>query len=123
MGNNWERDINILETIKSSNKNIKYFHPFSSNMFGNTKVKKQDETTNFNPQSIYALAKVSAFYICNLYMQFIYAINICNPYMQSIYMQSIHAMYMRSAYAIYICNLHMHSIYDIYILKQYGRQQ
>ena len=36
-------------------------------MFGNTKVKKQDETTNFNPQSIYALAKVSAFYICNLY--------------------------------------------------------
>ena len=59
--------INILETIKSSNKNIKYFHPFSSNMFGNTKVKKQDETTNFNPQSIYALAKVSAFYICNLY--------------------------------------------------------
>ena len=59
--------INILETIKSLNKNIKYFHPFSSNMFGNTKVKKQDETTNFNPQSIYALAKVSAFYICNLY--------------------------------------------------------
>ena len=59
--------INILETIKNLNKNIKYFHPFSSNMFGDTKVKKQDETTNFNPQSIYALAKVSAFYICNLY--------------------------------------------------------
>lgn len=59
--------INILEIIKSYNKKIKYFQPLSSNMFGDSKFKKQDENTSFNPQSIYAMAKVSAFYICNLY--------------------------------------------------------
>jgi GDPmannose 4,6-dehydratase len=61
--------INILETIKISHKKVKYFQPFSSNMFGETNIKKQDEKTPFNPQSIYAMAKVSAFYICNLYKQ------------------------------------------------------
>ncbi len=61
--------INILEIIRSFNKKIKYFQPFSSNMFGDSKSLKQDEKTTFNPQSIYALSKVSAFYICNLYKQ------------------------------------------------------
>ncbi len=61
--------INILEIIANFNKKIKFFQPFSSNMFGNTMKKKQDEKTTFNPQSIYALSKVSAFYICNLYKQ------------------------------------------------------
>ena len=59
--------INILETIKAVNKKIKYFHPLSSNMFGDCKLKKQNEKTVFNPTSIYAISKVSAYYICELY--------------------------------------------------------
>ncbi len=59
--------INILETIKISNKKIKYFHPLSSNMFGITKTKKQNEETTFNPQSVYAISKVTCYYLCNLY--------------------------------------------------------
>ncbi len=59
--------INILETIKTYNKKIKYFHPLSSNMFGITSTKKQDEKTAFNPQSVYAISKVTCYYLCNLY--------------------------------------------------------
>ena len=59
--------INILETIKIYNKKIKYFHPLSSNMFGITNTKKQDEKTAFNPQSVYAISKVTCYYLCNLY--------------------------------------------------------
>jgi GDPmannose 4,6-dehydratase len=59
--------INILETIRVVNEDIKYFQPLSSNMFGECKSKKQTEKTIFNPTSIYALSKVSAYYICELY--------------------------------------------------------
>jgi GDPmannose 4,6-dehydratase len=59
--------INILETIRTFNKSIKYFQPLSSNMFGECKSKKQNEKTIFNPTSIYALSKVSVYYICELY--------------------------------------------------------
>jgi GDPmannose 4,6-dehydratase len=59
--------INIFETIKIVNRNIKYFQPLSSNMFGISKKKTQNENTVFNPQSIYALSKVASFYICKFY--------------------------------------------------------
>ena len=42
--------IEILEIIK--NKKIKYFQPVSSNIFGLTKEKKQNEKTEVNPNSI-----------------------------------------------------------------------
>ena len=61
--------INILETIKDLEKKIKYFHPLSSNMFGKTDEKKQNEKTKFNPQSIYAISKVSCYYLCNFYRE------------------------------------------------------
>ncbi len=69
--------INILETIKTINNKIKYFHPLSSNMFGITSSKKQNEKTNFNPQSIYAISKVTCYYICNLYRK-VYNLKIYN---------------------------------------------
>jgi len=61
--------INILETIKSSKRKIKYFQPLSSNIFGKSKSNKQNEKTNFNPQSIYAVSKVSVYYICKMYRE------------------------------------------------------
>ena len=69
--------INILEAIKSTNKKIKYFHPLSSNMFGKTNTKKQNEKTSFNPQSVYAISKVTCFHLSNLYRE-VYGLNIYN---------------------------------------------
>lgn len=61
--------LNILETIRYRNKKIKYFHPCSSNMFGKTTTKFQNEHTKFNPQSPYAIAKTTAFYTMRYYRE------------------------------------------------------
>ena len=61
--------VNILEAIKDLKKKVKYFHPLSSNMFGKTNKKKQNENTKFNPQSIYAISKVSCYFLCNFYRE------------------------------------------------------
>ena len=59
--------INILEIIRNNSPKSKYFQPLSSNVFGNTKSKKQNEKEKFSPLSIYALGKVSAYYACKMY--------------------------------------------------------
>jgi len=59
--------IEILETLKTNGRKIKYFQPVSSNIFGLTKTKTQDENTMLNPNSIYGLAKATAFQACKMY--------------------------------------------------------
>ena len=59
--------IDILEIIKNKKKKIKYFQPISSNIFGLTNTKKQNEKTLYNPNSIYALAKTTAIHACKMY--------------------------------------------------------
>ncbi len=59
--------VKILEAIKLFQPEAKYFQPCSSNMFGITKQKFQNEKSPFNPQSIYAIGKVSAFHTVNYY--------------------------------------------------------
>ncbi len=59
--------LKILEIIKTISPKTKFFQPFSSNMFGNIKKSKINEKDIFSPLSIYALGKVSAFHICELY--------------------------------------------------------
>lgn len=59
----------ILEIIRQVNPGIRYFQPCTSNMFGVTTEKKQNEETPFNPQSPYACAKVMAFYLTRFYRQ------------------------------------------------------
>ena len=61
--------INILEILKSNKKKIKYFQPISSNIFGLTNLKKQNENTPMNPNSIYALGKVAAMQACKMYFR------------------------------------------------------
>jgi GDPmannose 4,6-dehydratase len=60
---------NILECIKQVDKKIKYLQPCTSNMFGITESKTQNEDTLFNPQSPYAVAKTFAYYITRYYRQ------------------------------------------------------
>jgi len=59
--------LKILEIIKNSSPKSKYFQPFSSNIFGNSNKRKQNENESFSPLSVYALGKVTAFYACQMY--------------------------------------------------------
>ena len=59
--------ISILETIKNFSPKTKFFQPFSSNMFGDSKSSKQNEMEKFSPLSIYALGKTTAYYACQMY--------------------------------------------------------
>jgi len=59
--------LKILEIIKNNDRKIKFFQPFTSNMFGNLAKKKLNENEKFAPLSIYALSKASAFHICEFY--------------------------------------------------------
>ena len=59
--------IKLLEIIKNYSPKSKFFQPFSSNMFGNSIKRKQNESEVFSPLSIYALGKVSAYYACQMY--------------------------------------------------------
>ncbi len=68
--------IKILEIIKNYSPRSKFFQPFSSNIFGNSKNKRQDENEKFTPLSIYALGKVSAYYACEMYKN-LYNMKIC----------------------------------------------
>ena len=61
--------INLLEIIKNNVPKTKFFQPLSSNMYGGSKNKKQNESEAFSPQSIYALGKVTAFEACKIYQK------------------------------------------------------
>jgi GDPmannose 4,6-dehydratase len=69
--------VKILEIVKNCSPKSKFFQPLSSNIFGNSKKKKQNENENFSPLSIYALGKVTAYYACQMYRQ-IYNLKIYN---------------------------------------------
>tara|TARA_B100001057_G_scaffold302369_1_gene302576 strand:+ start:10948 stop:11946 length:999 start_codon:yes stop_codon:yes gene_type:complete len=68
--------IEILEILKKSKKKIKYFQPISSNIFGITNTTKQNENTILTPNSIYALAKSTAYNACKMYNR-IYDLFLC----------------------------------------------
>lgn len=59
--------VKILDIIKNYSPKSKFFQPFSSNVFGNSQKKKQNEKENFSPLSIYALGKVTSYYACQMY--------------------------------------------------------
>ena len=59
--------VKILDIIKNCSPRSKFFQPFSSNMFGNSQNKKQNEKENFSPLSIYALGKITSYYACQMY--------------------------------------------------------
>jgi GDPmannose 4,6-dehydratase len=68
--------IEILEIIRKKKQKIKFFQPISSNIFGETGEKKQNEETIPEPNSIYALAKTTAFYASKMYSK-VYNLHIC----------------------------------------------
>jgi len=69
--------IKLLEIVKNHSPNSKFFQPLSSNMYGGTKSKKQNEKEPFSPLSIYGLGKVTAFYACEMYRK-VYNLKVYN---------------------------------------------
>jgi len=59
----------ILEVIRQLDPGIRYFQPCTSNMYGVTDSRIQNEATPFNPQSPYAVAKTFAYYTTRYYRQ------------------------------------------------------
>jgi len=58
----------ILETIRRSNNNIKFYHAASSEMFG-AALPPQNEETTFKPRSPYACAKVYGYWMTKNYRE------------------------------------------------------
>ncbi len=54
--------LKILEVIKKNKNKIKFYQASSSEMFGNLNSKSQSESSNFNPQSPYAISKLFGHY-------------------------------------------------------------
>ncbi len=60
--------LNILEILKNKGIKSKFYQACSSEMFG-ISPPPQNEKTNFQPQSIYGVAKVSAYYTTRYFRQ------------------------------------------------------
>jgi len=54
--------LNLLEAIRLSGNDIKFYQASTSEMFGLVNVESQDEETPFHPRSPYGVAKVAAHY-------------------------------------------------------------
>ena len=69
--------ITLLESIKNSDKNIKYYQASSSEMFGGVDNKPLNEDSKFIPKSPYAAGKVFAHEITKIYRESygIFAVN------------------------------------------------
>lgn len=59
----------ILEAIRSFSKETRFYQASTSEMYGNTLTKKQNELTNFQPTSPYAISKLYAHWMVNLYRE------------------------------------------------------
>ena len=59
--------LNILEAVKNSNKEIKYYQASSSEMYGGANEEKLDELSLFDPKSPYAASKVFAHNMTKIY--------------------------------------------------------
>jgi len=54
--------INLLEAVRLSRKEIKFYQASTSEMFGGMQPESQSEKTAFNPRSPYAVSKAAAHY-------------------------------------------------------------
>jgi len=61
--------LSLLESVKNSNKQIKFYQASSSEMYGGDEKKALTEESKFNPKSPYAAGKVFAHNITKLYRE------------------------------------------------------
>ena len=69
--------INILETVKKTNKKIKIFNAASGQFYGNRKNKIYNEKSYIDPQSPYGVSKASSFWLTKIFREW-YKIKCCS---------------------------------------------
>ncbi len=71
--------LRLLEAIRTldKQKNIRYYQASTSELYGDTCDKMQNENSPFSPRSPYAAAKAYAYWICSIYRD-AYGIFACN---------------------------------------------
>jgi GDPmannose 4,6-dehydratase len=61
--------LNLLEAIRLTGQDIKFYQASTSEMFGDVKAIPQNENTPFMPLSPYGVSKVAAHYLINNYRE------------------------------------------------------
>ncbi len=61
--------LNILESIRNSNLKIKFYQASTSEMYGNSFLKTQNEKTVFKPRSVYGISKLFAHQLVTNYRE------------------------------------------------------
>ncbi len=61
--------VRILEAIRVFSKKTKFYQASTSEMYGNSTTKKQNELTSFHPVSPYAISKLYSHWMVNLYRE------------------------------------------------------
>ncbi len=69
--------INILETIKESNRKIKVFNAVSGQIYGNRKKNIYNEKSYIEPQSPYGVSKASSFWLTKIFREW-YGVKCCS---------------------------------------------
>ena len=69
--------LNILETVKKTNKKIKVFNAVSGQFFETRKNNVYNEKSNINPHSPYGVSKASSFWLTKIFREW-YGIKCCS---------------------------------------------
>ena len=69
--------LNILETVKESNRKIKVFNAVSGQIYGNRKKNIYNEKSYIEPQSPYGVSKASSFWLTKIFREW-YGIKCCS---------------------------------------------
>ena len=63
--------LNLLSVLSKVNNKCKFYYAGSSEMFGNCEFSPQNETTPFNPRTIYGISKVAGYEIMKLISEYL----------------------------------------------------
>ena len=69
--------LNILETVKKTNKKIKVFNAVSGQFYGNRKNNIYNEKSSIDPQSPYGVSKASSYWLTKIFREW-YGIKCCS---------------------------------------------
>ena len=69
--------LNILDTVKKTNKKIKIFNAVSGQFYGNKKSSVYNEKSYIDPQSPYGVSKASSFWLTKIFREW-YGIKCCS---------------------------------------------
>ena len=69
--------LNILDTVKKTNKKIKVFNAVSGQFYGNKKSSVYNEKSYIDPQSPYGVSKASSFWLTKIFREW-YGIKCCS---------------------------------------------